>query len=48
MKDGTIVESGSHKELLSAAGEYANLYRMQAQALSEGSDPSVALEKSAM
>lgn len=36
MKDGTIVESGSHGELMSAAGEYAKLYKIQAQAFSEG------------
>jgi ABC-type transport system involved in cytochrome bd biosynthesis fused ATPase/permease subunit len=35
MKDGAIVESGSHGELMSAAGEYAKLYKIQAQAFSE-------------
>jgi len=43
MKDGTIVESGSHGELMSAAGEYAKLYKIQAQAFSDGlaDDPTV-------
>ena len=43
MKDGTIVESGSHGELMSAAGEYARLYKIQAQAFSDGQveDPTV-------
>ena len=41
MKNGTIVESGSHEDLLSAEGEYASLYNVQAKAfapLSEGTD----------
>ncbi|KAF8336499.1 P-loop containing nucleoside triphosphate hydrolase protein [Cantharellus anzutake] len=41
MKNGTIMEAGSHEELLSAEGEYASLYNLQAQAfapLSEGTD----------
>ncbi|KAF8636449.1 hypothetical protein AX16_010984, partial [Volvariella volvacea WC 439] len=32
MKEGSIVESGTHKQLLSLAGEYAKLYNIQAQA----------------
>jgi ABC-type multidrug transport system fused ATPase/permease subunit len=37
MKDGMIVESGSHEDLMSAAGEYAKLYKTQAQAfISDG------------
>jgi len=35
MKDGMIVESGSHGELMAAAGEYSKLYKIQAQAFSE-------------
>ena len=37
MKDGMIVESGSHGELMSADGEYAKLYKIQAQAFSDSS-----------
>ena len=29
LKDGAIVESGRHAELLAANGYYSNLYRMQ-------------------
>lgn len=32
MKNGTIVEQGSHADLLAAGGEYASLYNMQAKA----------------
>ncbi|KAG6823105.1 hypothetical protein H0H92_011364 [Tricholoma furcatifolium] len=32
MKDGEVIESGSHKDLLSLKGEYATLYNIQAQA----------------
>lgn len=32
MKNGTIVEKGSHEELLEAGGEYASLYNVQAKA----------------
>lgn len=32
MKNGTIVEQGSHEELLAADGEYASLYNVQAKA----------------
>jgi len=39
MKDGMIVESGNHGELLSADGEYAKLYKIQAQAFSGPADP---------
>ncbi len=42
MKDGMIVESGSHGELMSVAGEYAKLYKIQAQAFSEGQADSTA------
>ena len=31
MKDGTIVETGSHAELLSSGGEYARLFNEQAK-----------------
>ncbi|TFK33868.1 P-loop containing nucleoside triphosphate hydrolase protein [Crucibulum laeve] len=32
MKDGSIVEQGSHKELMKLSGEYAKLYSIQARA----------------
>ncbi|KAG1849293.1 P-loop containing nucleoside triphosphate hydrolase protein [Suillus subalutaceus] len=32
MKGGTVVETGTHQELLSHQGEYAHLYNVQAQA----------------
>jgi len=42
MKDGEIVESGSHQDLLVLKGEYATLYNIQAQAFSaEGVQPEV-------
>ncbi|KAJ6556320.1 P-loop containing nucleoside triphosphate hydrolase protein [Mycena capillaripes] len=34
MKDGQAVETGTHKELLTRGGEYAELYNVQAQAFS--------------
>jgi hypothetical protein len=34
LKDGTVVESGTHEELLALKGEYAQLYHVQAQAFS--------------
>lgn len=34
MKDGEIVESGSHHDLLALKGEYATLYNIQSQAFS--------------
>ncbi|RDB22903.1 Lipid A export ATP-binding/permease protein MsbA [Hypsizygus marmoreus] len=36
MKDGAIVESGSHEVLLKRDGEYAKLYSIQADAFSSG------------
>lgn len=38
MKDGAIVEQGSHAELLAAGGEYASLYNVQAKAFAPPSD----------
>lgn len=32
MKGGTVVETGTHQELLNHQGEYAHLYNVQAQA----------------
>ena len=32
MKEGTVVETGTHQELLDRQGEYAHLYNVQAQA----------------
>ena len=37
MKDGSIVESGKHNDLLAADGEYAKLYNIQASAFKEAS-----------
>ncbi|KAG6844893.1 hypothetical protein H0H93_016324 [Arthromyces matolae] len=41
MKDGAVVESGSHKDLLALNGEYAALYNIQAQAFSSHPSRSV-------
>jgi ABC-type transport system involved in cytochrome bd biosynthesis fused ATPase/permease subunit len=38
MKEGSIVEQGTHKELLEQAGEYAKMYNIQAQAFSDVSN----------
>lgn len=39
MKNGTISETGTHKELMSKDGEYAKLYNIQAESfLSEASN----------
>lgn len=38
MKDGRIVEQGSHQELLAAEGEYASLYNVQAKAFAPPSN----------
>ncbi|KAJ7062624.1 P-loop containing nucleoside triphosphate hydrolase protein [Mycena amicta] len=35
MKEGTIAEMGSHRELLALGGEYAALYNVQAQAFTD-------------
>ncbi|KAK6984714.1 P-loop containing nucleoside triphosphate hydrolase protein [Favolaschia claudopus] len=35
MKNGAVIESGTHKELLTRNGEYASLYNVQAQAFTE-------------
>ena len=34
MKDGTVAEAGTHDELMSKDGEYAKLYKIQADAFS--------------
>jgi len=31
MKDGEIVENGTHRELIEKNGEYARIFRLQAQ-----------------
>ena len=31
LKHGSILESGTHKELMSNEGEYANMYKIQSQ-----------------
>ncbi len=36
LKDGTMIESGSHTELMTLNGEYAQLYNMQAETYQEG------------
>lgn len=41
MKDGGIAQSGTHEELLEVGGEYAKLYKIQADAFSSGGDPYV-------
>lgn len=35
LKDGTMIEEGSHTELMALGGEYAHLYTMQAEAYQE-------------
>ena len=35
MKDGKLVESGTHRALIETKGEYFNLYNIQAQAFAE-------------
>ncbi|KAG9095870.1 hypothetical protein FRC07_011021 [Ceratobasidium sp. 392] len=37
IKEGSIIEQGTHNELLEKAGEYAKMYNIQAQAFSEES-----------
>jgi len=32
MKGGSVIETGTHQELLNHQGEYAHLYNVQAQA----------------
>jgi hypothetical protein len=32
MKGGSVIETGTHQELLNQQGEYAHLYNVQAQA----------------
>ncbi|KAF9020479.1 P-loop containing nucleoside triphosphate hydrolase protein [Hymenopellis radicata] len=39
MKDGNLVESGRHAELLGLNGEYANLYNVQASAFIDQMEP---------
>jgi subfamily B ATP-binding cassette protein MsbA len=40
MKDGSVVESGTHTELLAGGGEYAFLYQSQFQASDQSSSDS--------
>ncbi|KAF8604173.1 P-loop containing nucleoside triphosphate hydrolase protein [Ceratobasidium sp. AG-I] len=35
VKDGSVIEQGTHKELLEQDGEYAKMYKFQSQAFSE-------------
>lgn len=36
LKNGSVIESGSHEELMKRNGEYASLFNLQAQAYKEG------------
>lgn len=47
LKDGFLVEQGTHEELISADGEYAKLHKIQAGAFTEPppSDASDKLEQ---
>jgi ABC-type transport system involved in cytochrome bd biosynthesis fused ATPase/permease subunit len=35
MKEGKVMELGTHKDLMARDGEYASLYNVQAQAFTE-------------
>lgn len=37
LKNGEIIESGSHQKLMSYQGEYARLYNIQSEAFTESS-----------
>ncbi|KAF9458587.1 P-loop containing nucleoside triphosphate hydrolase protein [Collybia nuda] len=39
MKDGEVAQSGTHEELMKSGGEYAKLYKIQADAFASGGDP---------
>jgi subfamily B ATP-binding cassette protein MsbA len=39
MKQGSVVESGTHAELLAGGGEYAFLYQSQFQVTDQAADP---------
>lgn len=38
MKEGKLVESGTHLELMEKSGEYSKLYDVQARAFTDGSN----------
>ena len=38
MKNGRVIESGVHKDLLALNGEYATMYNIQAQAFASEVD----------
>jgi ABC-type multidrug transport system fused ATPase/permease subunit len=40
MKDGRLVECGTHRELVTRRGEYFDLYNVQAQAFATESEES--------
>jgi len=46
MKDGELVESGTHRQLIAKAGEYHKLYNIQAQAFSDVTQASTSREES--
>lgn len=39
MKDGELIENGTHTELMMQRGEYCNLYEIQAKAFTEAPSP---------
>jgi ATP-binding cassette subfamily B protein len=39
LADGTIVEQGSHDDLITAGGRYARLFQLQAQGYSDSYHP---------
>lgn len=46
MKEGAIVESGTHAELMKNSGEYSKLYDIQARAFRDDPTPAEASEGS--
>ncbi|KAF7369844.1 Lipid A export ATP-binding/permease protein MsbA [Mycena sanguinolenta] len=46
MKEGKVIELGTHKDLMAREGEYASLYNVQAQAFTEAEVVSAAVSES--